>query len=56
VTQAELQQQLDFAQKVDGLVSLSYNFHEQAAKFQHEVPIGKRFCRSIRRRYPRCKR
>jgi hypothetical protein len=37
VTQAELQQQLDFAQKVDGLVSLSYNFHEQAAKFQHEV-------------------
>jgi len=37
VTQAELQQQLDFAQKVDSLVSLSYSFHEQAAKFQSEV-------------------
>jgi hypothetical protein len=37
VTQAELQQQLDFAQKTDSLVSLSYSFHEQAAKFQSEV-------------------
>jgi hypothetical protein len=37
VTQAALQQQLDFAQKVDSLVSLSYNFHEDAAKFQAQV-------------------
>jgi photosystem II stability/assembly factor-like uncharacterized protein len=37
VTRAALQQQLDFAQKVGSLVSLSYSFHEQAAKFQSEV-------------------
>ena len=37
VTQAELQQQLEFAQKVDNLVTQSYDFHEQAAKFQSEV-------------------
>ncbi|MGA2903953.1 MAG: hypothetical protein ABSD98_08985 [Candidatus Korobacteraceae bacterium] len=37
VTQAELKQQLDFAQKIDSLISLSYSFHEQAAKFQSEV-------------------
>ncbi len=37
VARAALQQQLDFAQKVDSLVSLSYNFHEQAGKFQGEV-------------------
>jgi photosystem II stability/assembly factor-like uncharacterized protein len=37
VTQTELQKQLDLAQKVDSLISLSYRFHEQAAKFQSEV-------------------
>ena len=37
VTQAELQQQLDFAQKIDRLVTQSFDFHQQAAKFQSEV-------------------
>ena len=37
VTQAELQQQLEFAQKIDSLVTQSFDFHEQAAKFQSEV-------------------
>jgi photosystem II stability/assembly factor-like uncharacterized protein len=37
VTQAALQQQLDFAQTIDSLINLSCNFHEQAARFQSEV-------------------
>jgi len=37
VTQAELQQQLEFAQKVDSLVTQSFDFHQQAAKFQSQV-------------------
>ncbi len=37
VTQAELQQQLDFAQKIDGLVTQSFDFHQQAAGFQSQV-------------------
>ncbi len=37
VSDAALQQQLDFAQKVDGLITLSYNFHENAAKFLTDV-------------------
>jgi len=37
ITQAELQQQLELEQKVDTLISQSYNFHEQAAKLLSEV-------------------
>ena len=37
VTEAALQQQLDFAKKVDSLISLSYNFHENAAKLLTEA-------------------
>ncbi len=37
VTQAELQQQLEFGQKVATLITLSYQQHEQAAKFLTEV-------------------
>jgi photosystem II stability/assembly factor-like uncharacterized protein len=37
VTQAALQQQLDFAKKVDSLISLSYDFHESAAKLVAEA-------------------
>ncbi len=32
-SQAALEQQFDFAQKVDALITLSYQFHENAAKF-----------------------
>ncbi len=32
MTEAALQQQLDFAQKVDSLISLSYDFHEQRSQ------------------------
>jgi photosystem II stability/assembly factor-like uncharacterized protein len=37
VTQAELQQQLEFAQKIDNLVTQSFDFHEEGAKFQSQV-------------------
>jgi hypothetical protein len=37
ITEAALQQQFDFAQKVDGLITQSFNFHEQVGKFQSEV-------------------
>jgi len=37
VTKAALQQQLDFAKKIDSLISLSYDFHENAAKLVAEV-------------------
>ena len=37
VSEAALQQQLDFAQKVDALITQSFNFHEQVAEFQSEV-------------------
>ena len=37
ISQAALQQQLDFAQKVDSLVTQTFNFHEQVGKFQSEV-------------------
>ena len=37
VTQAELQQQFEFAQKIDSLVTQTFDFHEQAVKFQSEV-------------------
>jgi len=37
VTQAELQQQLEFSQKAVGLMTQSFNLHEQAVKFQGEV-------------------
>ncbi len=37
VSEAALQQQLDLAKKVDSLVSLSYDFHEQAAKVRADV-------------------
>ena len=32
ITQAALQQQFDFAQKIDSLITLSYDLHENAAK------------------------
>jgi hypothetical protein len=37
ITQAELQQQLELEQKIDALISQSYNFHDQAAKLLTEV-------------------
>ncbi len=37
VTTAALDQQLAFDQQVDSLISLSYDYHEQAAKFLTEV-------------------
>jgi len=37
VTEVALQQQLELAQKVDRLISLSYNFHENAANLLTEV-------------------
>ncbi|HUI84681.1 MAG TPA: hypothetical protein VL240_10680 [Candidatus Binatia bacterium] len=37
VTPAALEQQLGFSRKIDGLVSLSYAYHEQAAKLLAEV-------------------
>jgi photosystem II stability/assembly factor-like uncharacterized protein len=37
VTQAELQQQLEFELQIDALITASYSFHEQAAKLLSEV-------------------
>jgi hypothetical protein len=37
VNEAGLQQQLNFSHKVDGLISLSYEFHQNAAKFLDEI-------------------
>ena len=37
ITQAALQQQLDFAQKIDSLISLSYDLHANAANLLTEV-------------------
>ena len=41
VTEAALRQQLDLARQVDSLVSLSYEFHENAAKLLTEAAAGK---------------
>jgi len=37
VTQAEMEQQLDFAKKIDELMSVSYDLHENAANFLGEI-------------------
>ena len=37
ISEAALQQQLEFAQQIDSLITQSFNFHEQAGKFQSEV-------------------
>ncbi len=37
ITQAELMQQLDFGQRIDKLITQSYDMHEQAAKLLTEV-------------------
>jgi photosystem II stability/assembly factor-like uncharacterized protein len=37
VTEAALQQQFDLGQKIDSLITLSYGYHDQAAKFQSQV-------------------
>jgi len=37
ISEAALQQQLDFGHKVDSLITQSFNFHEQVGKFQSEV-------------------
>lgn len=37
VTETALQQQLDLGQKIDSLITLSYGYHDQAAKFQGQV-------------------